>query len=254
MKKNNFTSLDQTLQKWMEKNNLARRKKVDNDWWFASELGLCKRKHYLRRLGFPVEEKLNFTLSNTAFDGTAGHEWRQKAFLEMGNLIEAEGKLRDEERRYSGRFDLLVYLEDRLVLADIKTEGSFSFMKRQRLPLTMRVRRHHKIQLASYVWAARKKFKDLIEGRIYYADRGTGRTDEFIFKFNDDILKVVTDELDDLNTNWKNHTLPAQTKQERWLCNYCPFKKFCKKVEGGDKDSLKLLKELWLKKNKQKKK
>jgi CRISPR/Cas system-associated exonuclease Cas4 (RecB family) len=253
MKKNKFKSIDHTIKSWIELNSKNRGLNIDNDWWFASELGLCQRKMFLRRLEFPVEEKMNYPLANTALDGTAGHEWRQRACEDMGNLVAQEEKLRDEERRYSGRFDLLLWLEGKLVLADIKTENSFSFARRQRLPLTMRVKKNHKIQLASYIWAAQKKYKSLTEGRIYYADRGTGKTDEYIFKFNDEILKIVTDELDSLNMHWKNHTLPERTQTERWLCNYCPFKKFCAKVEGGDPKYNKMFKQLWLKKKKLKK-
>lgn len=227
---NKFSSYDEVLRAFLDKKEEDyKNKKKDNDWWHASSLGLCKRKHYFRRMGVKRTDAMPFRIRFVAEDGNAGHSWREKAAEKMGVLIAAEERLRDEELKYAGRFDLLIELSGRKVLIDIKTQRPEAFFRRSKKPRGLQVEEFQKQQLASYVYFAKRKWKDLEESRIYYVDRGGGTREEFSFVFGKKRFKQVTDELKELNEFWAKKEFPEVTKN--WLCRFCPYKSCCVKVE-----------------------
>ncbi|MCK4307306.1 PD-(D/E)XK nuclease family protein [candidate division WOR-3 bacterium] len=201
----------------------------DNDWWHASSLGLCMRKHYFRRMGLSVSNPTPYRIRFVAQDGNAGHAWREKAAKSMGVLIACEERLRDKKLKYSGRFDLLIELQGEKVLIDIKTQRPEAFFRRSRKSKGEQVENFQKQQLASYVYFAKKKWPDLKEARIYYVDRGGGVREEFSFLFKKERFKKVTDELKTLNKYWEKKKIPPVDKT--WLCKFCNYKDVCKKVE-----------------------
>ena len=226
--KRSFTSFDEAMRYSIELEDQQRKTTIDNDWWFASEMGMCRRKQFLRRFGFRVTDDKQFRIRFIGKDGTAMHEWRELAAEKTGILIEAEGKLKDPECRYSGRFDLLVKLNERPVIVDIKSQRPEAFFRRANKPLAQKVEHHQKMQISSYVYFLRKLrgMTDIEEGRIYYVDRGGGVREEFAFIFDDRQFKLVVDELDILNDHWKESRIPKKQKAS-WECKYCSFAKLC---------------------------
>lgn len=234
----NYTSFDQVLRDFLIKSEQEGKKKRDNDWWHASSLGLCKRKHFFRRLGLKVTDEKEFRIYFIARDGTAGHEWREKAAESMGVLVSSEESLVSKKYRYKGRLDLIIKLGEKepyLCLVDIKTQRPEAFFRRERLPEGKRVKDFQKMQLASYFYFARKKYPNLKEARIYYVDRGGGVRNEYVFRFKKKTFDKVLNELKALNKYWKDQIIPPRAKDNKWQCNYCPYREICKKV---DKDNL----------------
>jgi len=224
-----FSSLDEVLRTFLIEQEKEERKKKDLDWWWGSELGLCKRKHFLRRLGIEPSEKREYRLMFLAEDGRAMHDWRERAAEKMGVLLEKEGKLQDEKLRYKGRFDLIVRLNNKPVLIDIKTQRPEAFFRRAKSKSGHRVKDFQKAQLASYVLFARKRYPKLKEARIYYIDRGGGVREEYSFIFKKGRFKAVLEELEQLNKYWKLKKFPPA--QKGWLCKFCSFKTVCEKIE-----------------------
>jgi len=224
-----FSSLDEVLRTFLIEQDKEREKQIDNDWWWASELGLCKRKQFLRRLGIEPSENKEYRLMFLAEDGKAMHNWREQAAEKMGVLLEKEGTLQDEKLRYKGRFDLIVKLNGRPVLIDIKTQRPEAFFRRAREKPGRRVKDFQKMQLASYVLFARKRYPDLKEARIYYVDRGGGVREEYSFKFKKGRFKAVLKELEELNKYWELQEFPPA--QKGWLCRFCSFKTVCEKID-----------------------
>ena len=229
----NFKSFDEILRKYLEKKEAENEKEKDNDWWYASELGLCKRKHFLRRLGIPASNIKEFRIKYIAEDGKAGHEWREKAAEELGILLEKEGSLKDEELRYSGRFDLIAKIRNKPVLIDIKTQRPEAFFRRERQPIGKKVKDFHKMQLASYVYFAKRKYPELEESRVYYVDRGGGLRNEYIFHFRTPMFEKMLKELQELNQCWEARKLPNITDQ-KWECKQCPYHTICMAAVRGD--------------------
>ncbi len=226
-----YKSLDEILRAWIDKRQSDEKGKHSNDWWWASGLGMCRRKQFLRRLDIPVTEVKEYRISFLGEEGKAGHEWREKAVADMGVLVASEERLIDEVSRYRGRFDLLININNELVLVDIKTQRPEAFYRRAKLPVSQRVQWYQQMQLASYQYFASKKYPDIKESRIYYFDRGGGVREEYAFRFGPKMFKAVVDELKALNDDWANHIWPEIGTTAKWECKYCSWKSICKSVE-----------------------
>ncbi len=241
-KAKNYESFDQVLRAFLEKENVKEKKEHSNDWWWASDLGLCKRKQFFRRMNIIPSEKKEWRFMFVAEDGKAGHEWREKAAEKMGVLIAKEGRLISKKYRYRGRFDLIVKINGKPVLIDIKTQRPEAFFRRKSKPQEKQVEEFQKLQLASYVLFARSEFPKLKikEARIYYVDRGGGLRDEFVFHFKKNVFQKVLNELNTLNNLWKQKKLPPVLKENKWQCKFCPWATICKKVEKNKLDFKKI--------------
>jgi len=227
--KSSYKSFDEILRAHIDKNTKEREKFTDNQWWWASDLGLCQRKQFFRRLELKATESKEYGIQFLGRDGTALHEWRQKAAKEMDCVVESEYNLKDKKLRYKGRFDILVKLKSGLSLIDIKSQRSEAFWRRKKLPLKNKIQRFQKLQLASYVYFAKRKWPELEEARLYFVDRGSGVREEYIFHFNKKIFDAVLTELKELNDHWTKEKFPDINKD--WLCRYCPYRSICKEVD-----------------------
>lgn len=243
----NFQSFDEVLRTYLDDKEKAKDEGRDNDWWYASELGMCLRKSFFRRLGLSNSDEKEYRIKFVAEDGNAGHNWRQGAAQEMGVLVEKEGSLVDEKLKYRGRFDLIIQLTQGKSIIDIKTQRSEAFFKRAKKRIGERVEEFQKLQLASYFYFARQKYPDLIDARIYYVDRGGGVREEYIFHFRQEIFDKIVGELELLNKFWENEQLPPKDSR-KWVCRYCPYKTICTNVEDN-KLNVKQIKELYGSKN-----
>ena len=236
-----YKSIDEIIRGYFTAQDLARAKKVDNDWWWASELGTCMRKQFLRRLGLTPKAK-EWRMSFLAQFGNSSHEWIINALRNTGCLIASEEELRDEKLRYKGRFDAIVDMNPGVIgdpyysLVDIKTQRPEAFFRRKRSPEAEKVKRFQKMQLASYFYFAKLKpeFKFLKDARLYYLDRGGGVRDEFVFTFSQSMFDEVLKELNDLNGYWERKELPPCA--DEFVCSdYCrPYKALLRKVERGE--------------------
>jgi len=251
MEPNEYDSFDRVIRDFLVQNERDfKNGHTDNDWWYASSLGMCRRKNFFRRLNIPETGTKRTRDRVAAQEGNAGHEWREKAAHKMGVLIASEGSLRDPESRYSGRFDILALLRTKPVLVDIKTQKSKAFEFRAKKPLEKKIEQHQKMQLASYIYFIRKLKQceitkadgtkvmfqidcadELKEGRIYYCDRGEGVREEYAIEFNDSHFEKVVEELNFLNDHWADERFPKIAKRD-WQCNFCPYAETCALVEA----------------------
>lgn len=232
-----FKSYDEILRAYLVKQDEEGKKKRDNNWWYASELGTCMRKQFLRRLGVIPAEK-QFRISFLGEQGKAIHDRLEMMTKKMGVLVMAEYRLVEEQYRYKGRFDLLVNFGTKakpyLSLIDIKTQRPEAFFRRSKLPEGKRVNDYQKQQLASYTYFAKKIWPNIKDSRIYYMDRGGGLREEYIFKFKMNAFQSVISELETLNKFWQEKKFPPCS--HTWMCkDYCgKYRKEIKKVEKGE--------------------
>lgn len=231
-----FDSFDHILRTYLLGQEEERFKKIDNDWWWASELGTCLRKQFLRRLGVPSKEK-EWRITFLQEQGKAIHDWIQRATRTTGRLIASEEEVRDELLRFKGRFDLIIDLNGEgqpyLSLIDIKTQRPEAFFRRAKDPESQKVKEFQKKQLASYFFFAKRKYTNLQDARIYYLDRGGGVREEFVFHFKPQVFAEILNELALLNQYWEKKELPPCRKD--WECkDWCDvYKKECEAIEKG---------------------
>jgi len=235
-----FQSLDEIIRQHLANKEELRSAEIDNDWWWASELGTCLRKQFLRRLGLTPKQK-EWRISFLAEFGKSSHEWVTDCVRKMWCLIAAELPLKSEQLRWKGRLDMIVNMDPGNVadphysLVDIKTQRPEAFFRRKNSPEADKVKPFQKKQLASYFYFASMKpeFKFLKDARIYYLDRGGGVRDEFVFNFTQKIFDEILQELRDLNNYWTNKQLPPCS--HNWECKeWCDiYKKECRDLEHG---------------------
>lgn len=225
-----FFSIDQALIYYLKKKDKEIGAKVDNDWWWASELGLCKRRQFLRRKGVTNIDEKEERIRFLGQAGYANHRWIEEALTKLGILESRETRIRDEKTRYSGRFDALLWLNGKLVVADIKTQRAEAFFYRSKKG--GQIKEFQKLQLFSYYHFLKKRYPELSEARLFFLDRSGGCRDEYVFQVEKKDEKKVTDTLRALNKYWKKDEMPPKVdKKEKWQCRYCPYKTYCKGLE-----------------------
>jgi len=187
-------------------------------YWSASSAGYCMRKNIFEKLGVPYVQTEDAARKQRVF--TAGHlfhEWIQDLTKKAGCSIEQEAELQDEKLLVRGHFDDIIKADDKLILYDYKTANSRSFDYKKELS------HFHKMQLGTYLYMLRNKYKDLDEGRILVLEKDTLRTKEFQLVWDAQLEKEVYSYWSTLNGYYTAQTLPKCT---------------CADYEGGDRKSV----------------
>jgi len=225
--KNKFGTIDDALCDYLDTSNKQNKQRRGNDYWAASSLGKCKRYQILTRAGAVTYGAVNFAWRNAAQDGNSSHEWRQQALRDLGIMESAELPVVDEELHYRGHYDLVVWLNGKLVVGDIKTQNNRAFMARARMPGG--IDPCHKRQLGSYFYFLRRDmYPKLSAAHLYYINKNTGVRQEYKIYFERGFLTDIINELKTLNTYWDKGILPK--KEITSYCYICPFSDLCKKL------------------------
>jgi len=223
--KNNFKTIDDAICGYIDDKSKRTTASRGYDYWSASSLGKCKRYQVMCRAGILTDGKVNYSWKNAALDGHAAHQWRQHALEKMGVLISKEIPIIDEELHFRGHYDLIVTLDGKLILGDIKTMNNRAYRSRQRLlggydPC-------HKRQLGAYFYFLKRDvYPDLHSARMYYVNKNTGEREEIELFFDDAYFKEIIDELKALNYYWDRQLLPK--KEPGSFCHICQFEQMCK--------------------------
>lgn len=219
-----FTSVDDIICQYLDEHKSKATKDRGQDYWFASQLGKCKRHQFLMRKGVLSQgSQPRYTWKNNAMDGHAMHDWRQDALKHMGVLHSAEGEIINNKYCYRGHYDAIVILEgDKHVMVDFKTQSNRIFKARKGL-----MDQRHKKQILSYFMFGKKIDPLLSEVRLYYINRETGDREEFIVPITPTDLQEVRDELNSLNKYWKNNIVPPAEKSYVFCKNFCPYNQLC---------------------------
>jgi len=222
--KNKFKTIDDAICEYIDSQNRRTTQSRGYDYWAASSLGKCKRYQVLCRAGVITHGKTNYSWKNAAQDGHAGHEWRQHALKEVGVLVSKEIPITDEDLHFRGHYDLVVWLNGKLVLGDIKTMNNRAYRARQRLPGGYDP--CHKRQLGSYFYFLKRDvYPELHSARMYYVNKNTGERDEIELFFDDAFFKDIFGEIKSLNYHWDKGILPK--KEVENFCRICQFKNLC---------------------------
>lgn len=230
-----YKSIDEALIDYLKVSRKQKKVKRGDKYWAASSLGQCLRKQYFtREMRAPTHEPITKNLF-VAMDGNASHEWRQKAFKDLGILVKAEGKIVSKKYNYRGHYDALIQLKSGLSLLDIKTQGSHAWYNRKHR-WKDQVPDYHQKQIGSYFLFLREKYPELKDVRLYYYNRDTGEREEFKVTFSEEYLQSILKELKLLNYYWDNKILPPPiAPRERWKCRFCQFRGYCTDINIGKK-------------------
>lgn len=226
---NKFETIDDAICEYIDNQNRRTTQQRGNGYWSASSLGKCKRYQVMCRAGIVTNGKVNYAWKNAAQDGHAGHEWRQEALKVMNVLVSKELPIIDEKLCFRGHYDLVVMLNGKMVLGDIKTMNNRAYRARQRLPGGYDP--CHKRQLGSYFYFLKRDvYPELHSARMYYVNKNTGERDEIELLFSDAYFKDIINELKTLNYHWDKQLLPK--KEVDNFCRICQFASICKDLRN----------------------
>jgi len=222
--KNNYATIDDAVCDFLDQSNRRTTQARGFDYWAASSLGKCMRYQTLNRAGVTSFGSVNYAWRNAAQDGHAGHAWRQAALESVGAMVSQELPIVDEGLHFRGHYDLVVNLNGKLIVGDIKTQNNRAFRARQRLPGG--IDECHKRQLGSYYYFLKRDvYPDLAGAHMYYVNKNTGERDELKIFFERGFLTSIIDELKTLNSYWEKGVLPK--KQTSSFCYICQHKPLC---------------------------
>lgn len=223
------------------------------DSWRASSIGQCLRSHYFKRLGIEPTIPLTDITLRKFEAGNIFHDFIQgiteKEVDKLGGVVSNEVEMLDNELDLGGRYDMLIELDDKRILKDIKSQhsGMFHKLQREAKELTKedtsegRQRGmkeafwekypHQVMQLAAYMVLLKRAGQPVDEGVIVRVSKDDLSLAEVHFELTDELEKRVLDEVALLNKHWKEKTLPYCTCSESdWGVKYCSY---------GDPKSLK---------------
>ena len=142
-------------------------------------------------------------------------------------LLSCEELLKDTTLNYSGHYDAIVKVGDRMILYDFKTVNSMAFQ----YYLNQGFPEYHKMQLASYCYFLRQQFPGLEEMRMFYISKDDLRVEEVPVWYTQELEDKVLKELNTLNKFWALGELPPRiTKDYHSLT--CPNAWQCAKKVG----------------------
>jgi hypothetical protein len=192
--------------------------KIDRDGtkcFSVSDMGTCKRKRILARLGsnrkpFDARTKRIFAI------GTVNHEYLQDLLEDAGILIGRELTVKFPEVGFVGHCDALVDWHGDKYLYEFKNVHS-------RKILYGEIDHHYVLQGMTYLMGLEKDFGKIKALRVVLVSR------------DDWIMKEISNEMFEMAKLWqRKDSLPdelADDDKENWLCGYCNFVEHCPKAQ-----------------------
>lgn len=206
--------------------------------WHASALGSCLCGQYLARLGVKPDEAIDDRTLRVFDMGNKIEDWvvsliKDNEFVMEDNAtkrqyqIETQGRVLSEKYNFSGYYDLSLKdirtQEKEIVELKSKHSKSFWYMDKQ----GQGAQDSHQMQLWSYL-----EFTETDKGRIVYISKDDLAVLEYpIFRNNEELRRLVLDQLEVLNEAWEQKIPPKPAPPESWQAKYCNCHSKCLQQE-----------------------
>jgi len=213
-------------------NNAVRgdREKKEITSWHVSKLGSCLRGIYLERSGVKPDTEFDDRTLRVFSVGNMFEDWLVDKIKDKVK-IETQVRVEDLELNVSGYADFVAELDGEKKVYEIKSKHSRAFwwMEKQGKPS-----RQHQYQLWMYLYLLK-----IDEGAIIYLSKDDLMMKEYpVYRNDESIKKEVFEQLELLNTAWKNQTpeilpLPENGRwgnQKDFHSKYCRYHKSCIKI------------------------
>lgn len=198
-----------------------------------SESGKCSRQRIFKRRNVkPVElTKENIKSLGTFEIGHAYHKFIQYTVKESKFCL-TEQRVLSKDEQFSGYFDLLIRLEDKYLLYDIKTVHGYAIKR----IIKGEINESYKMQLCNYYLELKEKYEP-IECRLLFISRDNfGMPDDVGVPMTDELIEKTTKDREGILQDWeifeKDGQLPPQIPDDDegiWACNplYCSYFEHC---------------------------
>lgn len=193
------------------------------DYFYVSEVGKCPRQIYYSIKGFPRPPVDGLTARKLAV-GDDAHKRLAQALFGMGVVVAAEVPI-PPGNLFHGRCDLIVSLDGKNYVVEIKTAHPYSFDQMATGP-----RRDHHLQLQLYL-----HYFGIPQGIVLAENKATQELKEFVVPLDtDEVGRVVRAFARLKQTIFVEGELPPRPGSEDkrdWefdQCRYCPYVPFCR--------------------------
>lgn len=193
------------------------------DYFYVSEVGKCPRQIYYSIKGFPRPPLDGLTARKLAV-GDDAHKRLAQALFGMGVVVAAEAPI-PPGRLFHGRCDVIVSLDGKNYVVEVKTAHPYSFDQMSSGP-----RRDHYLQLQLYL-----HYFEIPQGIVLAENKATQELKEFVVPLDRAEVKRVIGDFERLHrtifVEGQLPPLPGREEKRDWefdQCRYCPYVRFCK--------------------------
>lgn len=186
--------------------------------------GNCPRYWFIAFSGEEFDEKFDATAIANMLNGTYAHERLQKIIEETGVLKQAEREILSDDPPIRGFADLILELNGKEVVGEIKTTKDEQFILRQ---ASMKPSGNHLLQILTYM-----KVENVDEGFLLYESKNTQEILIIPISMNERNQKIIEDTFDwmrEVHQAWRDGLVPTRsfTTKTTYACQNCPVRKSC---------------------------
>lgn len=186
----------------------------------SSGTGSCHRRQVFRFLNFAEHQATDAGTSNIFHTGNMLHLKWQMAGLTEGWLVEAEVACMNEDLRFGGTLDGILYDGSGFEFKSINSRGWSSVMN-------YGVKEEHLLQVHAYMVLR----PEIEKFSVVYENKDNGEWREFRIQKDEEHYRQVRGEIDQLNHYIDRQQLPVMLpdceKQEGRVFRQCPYREIC---------------------------
>ncbi|MFS1019887.1 Dna2/Cas4 domain-containing protein [Enterococcus casseliflavus] len=243
-------SIEYMKQEYMKRQEL--RESKEDIRFFPSSLGRCKRMITYQMLHYRATPKTGTNLS-VLENGTSFHDRMEKVCNDMGILVAPELSIKNDDLCISGRTDAVVWNfldplehpiqgetsteEEKIVLNNSKGETVYVGPQERVLLIEFKSikdksfhslgkskpKKEHEMQLQLYFFLT-----GIEKGIIYYENKNTQDTKEYIIEKDDDKIAEVLKEIQIVLDLARKHELAQREYTPNDIhCRYCDYREHC---------------------------
>ncbi len=190
------------------------------DYFYVSEVSKCPRQIFYTMKGFPRPPLDGVTARKLAV-GDDAHRRIAQALYSMGVIVAAEVPL-PADALFHGRADVIVSLDGKNYVVEVKTAHPYSFEQMARGP-----RSDHAMQLQLYL-----HHFGIPQGIILAENKATQELKEFLVELDrpavDRVLEGFRGLQELIVVQGRLPELPDKTDWEFDQCRYCPYVDLCR--------------------------
>ncbi|VVB73604.1 CRISPR-associated exonuclease Cas4 [uncultured archaeon] len=199
--------------------------------YYPSEVGQCIRKSWF---SFKMPKQIEPNVTKIFEAGNLLHEFVVEVLKSDKTpevtLIDSELplKMKIDEFEISGRIDDIIRLEHNgeKLLVEVKSTKSVDFLREPS--------EQYMMQLQFYMHAT-----GIHKGVILYVEKNTLKSKSFATNYDPKLAETIISRFRELHLSLKNNSVPhpeaRQSSKNRWMCQYCAYKKECDEIETGEK-------------------
>ena len=192
--------------------------------------GNCARYWFIAFNGSVFEENQDAVAIANMMNGTQAHERLQNLIKDMPWFKEEEREMLNQDPPVRGFADLILDVNDKEVVGEIKTAKEEIFLHKQ---TNMKPSGNHLIQLLIYMKINKSK-----EGFFIYENKNTQEVVVIpvdMNKENKELVEYTFEWMKDVWSAYKSDTLPTKSfTKSSYTCKNCPVMKECYSREKGD--------------------